>query len=324
MKKSVISILLCILMISLFFLGRWVGSMENAAISEKIPAEENATPLGEISAEEDSAEQNLNLSFVHNYDSHGYIPLEQGNYDGVGYSAIEDISIELGGESIPLEEALTEGHITVDEIIAQARLDAARGFCTEVAKSKNGLAELFYHYGNFSLQYIYDVFESPDAGQHLITSFRIYSNGANERGILFSFDEETGKWLALENWGLTFEVLKVDGSDITVKCTQTGGQQIGSFTVEDVWAIKITDPNAQDFEGLDRLTEVPASIAGTPLTMEGETELVVDFTELYGQLDAGEYLLSLDIQDQYNEEDVHPLMRNYHDRQVYQFPFTVE
>lgn len=316
MKKSVISILACILMVGVFFLGVHIGSAEKSMTLETQPTE--------IPAIEDTSAQNLRLSFAHNYNSHGYIPLEQGNYDGVGYSAIEDISIELGGESIPLEDALTEGKTSVDEIISWARKDVAQGFCTEVAKSKNGLTALFYHYGNsngnFSLRYTYDVFESPVNGQHLITNFDIYSNGGSDYSFL-PIDEETGKRLDYENWGLTFEVLEANSSRITVKCTQSGGQQIGSFTVEDVWAIKNTGP---DFEALDWLTEEPASIAGTPLTMEGETELVVDFTELYGQLEAGEYVLSLDIQDQYNEEDVHPLMRNYHDRQVYQFPFTVE
>ena len=311
MKKIDIRFFICLLIVSLVFLTAGCHSIENTSPVETIPVSENAE------------EQKLHISFVHNYNSHGYIPLEQGNYSGVGYSAIEDVSIELGGESILLEDALTEGKITVDEIITWARQDAGRGFCTEVAKSKNGLTELFYHYGNFSLRYMYDVFESPDAGQTLVTNFDIYSNGAPDYSFL-PIDEETGKRLDYENWGLTFEVLEANSSRITVKCTQSGGQQIGSFTVKDVWAYKITVSDAQDIESLNRLSEEPATIQGTAVTMEGETELVVDFTELYGQLDAGEYVLCLDIQDQYNQEDVHPLMRNYHDRQTYQIPFTVE
>jgi len=52
-------------------------------------------------------------------------------------------------------------------------------------------------------------------------------------------------------------------------------------------------------------------------------ELSFDFARLYGQLPAGDYVLSLQIVDLYDEEKAHLLMRNYHDEQWYDIEFTI-
>ena len=316
MKKTVTSILIGALLISIFFAGNHLDFLKSDALS------------GKVTIAEDTAEQNLCISFVNNIDSFFNIPLEQGNYKGVTCYGIENVTIKIGGISINLEDALMEGYISVDEIIAYARQDASLGFCNEVAKSKNGLTEFTYHYQEFRLRYIYDLYETPDGRERLVTGCLIYGNGFDPH-FLPEIDDETRKYIDYEDWGLLFEVLKSEPDVITVKCSQSGGQQMGALIVEDSILFK-QNPNTLDLEQVQLLTEEWTESdywESTPnrfLTMDGTKELVFDFSQLYGQLCTGDYVLHLQILDWYNEDDMHPLMRNYYDEQWYEITFTIE
>lgn len=320
MKKIVTGILICILFISTFFLGKHVGSAESAVPSEEVTAAKEAT------------EPNLRISFDNNIQSSFRIPLEQGNYRCVTCHNIENVTIEAGGITMKLEDALQEGHISVDEMIALARQDASMGFCNEVAKSKNGVTVFTYHYQEFRLRCVYDLYETPDGGRHLSTGCMIYGNGSEPQ--FFPGIDDTGRRIDYEDWGLLFEVLKSDPDSITINCSQSGGQQIGSLIIEDSMLYK-KNYDTNDLERIELLPERWNTITDNEsdywelnpdqfLSMDGTKELHLDFTQLYGQLCAGEYLLCLKIADQYNEEDVHPLMRNYYDAQWYEIIFTIE
>ena len=140
MKKVIDGVLICILMISMFFLGKNNSSMEGA------------TPLTEVGIAGDTAEQNMRISAITDKNADfTIIPLEQGNFQEITYLDVNNVTINIDGTHMKLEDALLKGYVSVDEIIASARKDTHNGLCTEVAKSKNGLTEFRYHYQEFTL-----------------------------------------------------------------------------------------------------------------------------------------------------------------------------
>ena len=73
------------------------------------------------------------------------------------------------------------------------------------------------------------------------------------------------------------------------------------------------------FTGIDNWNPNPNNF----LTMGGTTELSFNFEEMYGELQSGDYEISLEVVDWYNKEAVHPLLRNYYDVQWYAIEFTI-
>lgn len=71
------------------------------------------------------------------------IPLTQGNYEEFYYHELTDVTIEIDGTAMPLEDALQGGYITVEEIVARAKLDAAQEICTETSETKDGLPDFW-------------------------------------------------------------------------------------------------------------------------------------------------------------------------------------
>ncbi len=306
MKKIIGIMLICVLL----------GSIKNTA------AAEDAIP----------AEWNLRISFTPAYHA-GFttIPLEQGNFKNIAYLDVENVTIDIDGTGMRLEDALREGYVSVDDLISDARQDASLGLCHEEAKSKNGLTEFTYHYGEFNLRYIYDLYETPKDGQRLIADFLIYE--ARSEPHFLPVDEKTQDFIDYEDWGLDFEISRLDSSGITIQCSQSGGQQIGKLNAG-VPVLSRKDPDTLALEQVQPLTEEgqPVPFTGNKhwepapdgfLTMGGTKELSYDFARLYGQLPAGDYVLSLQIVDLYDEGEVHPLMRNYHDEQWYDIEFTI-
>lgn len=314
--------MICILLISVFFLGKHLGGAASTASEAK-------TAISEI-----PGEQNLRISFAYRKNT-GYttIPLEHGNYNSIKYLDADSVTIDIDGTVRDLEDALRGGYATVDELIAWARKDASLGLCREAAESKNGLTEFTYYYVDFRLRCIYDLYETPDGAQHLMADCLIY-DGRSDRPHFLPVDRETGTWIDYEDWGLSFEISGLDPSGITITCSQSGGQQIGALAVDTLLLSK-KDPNTLALEQVQPLVEereaaplsrnesgesYPISL----LTMSGKKELSFDFGRLYGELPAGDYVLSLKIVDLYHEEDVPPLARNYHDEQWYNIEFSID
>lgn len=292
-------------------------------------------------------QRHLRISATVNADA-GFtsIPLEQGNYKELSLLNLENVTIDLDGAALTLEDALREGRVTPEQLVAWARLDASEGLCNEVAKSKNNLTEFTYRYPKFgyTLRSIYDLFEAPNGGQYLIADVIIYAASdeprhrlpmededviiyttADEPHYLLPVDEQTGYPIDYEDWGLTFEVSKADSTGLTVTCTQSGGQQLGTLEVQTQW-LERKNPDTLAWENVEETqtdtTWTPP--ANGPLTMGGTSSLFFDFAEPFGSLPAGEYRLTVEIADHYNEAEVHPLMRNYRDVQWYTIEFTIE
>lgn len=316
MKKAIGILLVCLLVLSAFFLGRSLGS-------------------GETAAEDGLSKRNLRLSATTDRNEPDkVIPLEQGNFPEAHYWSVKDVTVQLDGTRMPLEDALREGLVTVDDVIASAREDAAVGRCKESSQSKNGLAVFRYHYPAFNLQSLYDIYETPDGWRHRITDFSVYGIG-RDPGYFIGWDEETGDPIDYEDWGLTFTVTQLSPSGVTLECAQSGGQQFGRLNVAGLMLSR-KNPDTQDWE---RVEPLDASIGAniykayseiTPkpeddLAMGGTKEITYDLEAMFGRLTAGEYKISLKIVDCYDEADVPPLSRNFYDVQWYTVgEFTVE
>ena len=298
MKNRFARIALCFLLTFACFLGTAAGTASETASKQKLPL-------------------TVTTDFYSNYT---IIPLTQGNYDKVEYLGISDVTIDIDGTTRKLADALQDGSVTVDQLIADARQDAVLGFCREGVTSENGLAEFTYYYGDYRLHYVYDVYETPDGRKHLIKDFTIYNSYSAPVNFGYSYDED-GNPIDYEDWGLTFQVSKVDSAALTVVCTQSGGQQFGTLQLDQMYLRK-KNPDTLEWESLeDGYTH---ACEGTALTMDGTTELTLDLAETYGPLSAGDYCIVMQFLDCYNPEDVPSLMRKYHDKQWYTVEFTIQ
>lgn len=272
-------------------------------------------------------QRHLRISAMVNADA-GFtnIPLEQGNYKELSLLNLENVTIDLDGAVMTLEDALREGRVTAEQLVAWARLDASQGLCNEVAKSKNSLTEFTYRYPKYgyTLRSVYDLFEAPNGRQYLIADVSIYASSTEPRHSL-PVDEQTGCTIDFEDWGLDFEISEVDCTGLTIACTQSGGQQLGTLEVQ-TQRLERKNPDTLAWENVEEAQTGTAWAppANGPLTMGVTSSLFFDFAEPFGSLPAGEYRLTVEIADHYNEAEVHPLMRNYRDVQWYTIEFTIE
>ncbi len=251
------------------------------------------------------------------------VPVAEGDWDKITYLGISEATIAVDGANLKLDNAIREGRISVDQIVSRAKLDAKAGFCAELSESKNGLTRFTYRYPEYDLLYIYDVYETPDGEQNLISEFGICEP---ERTPSFLYmNDETGKPIDYEDWGLDFEISEIRSDGITLNCAHYGGQQLGDLYVRfynlykkdaETHAEEFMEPLIDEFRGESNLDIL--------INREGETEIPVDFTHLHGELPAGDYVIYLMIDDVYNKEEVHPLMRNYYDNQFFGLPFTID
>lgn len=270
----------------------------------------------------------LTLSVQQDKEASQYFRPEElgGNFQhGMQYRRVKDVTITMDGETIPLETALAKGEITEEDIFYYARKDARNGICKTEAKSLRGVSNFYFHYPEYSLKIIYDVHETPDGSQYVISQLHVYALRMFGEGFLHMdptthfFDPETGAYLDREDWGLTFEVQKVSPTSISVTCTQSGGQQIGNLSIAFYCLSNASGAGRLNLEG----TYGDDSMEAISVNMEGMTTFSIDWTECYGSLPKGDYYLDLDIYDLFEPEQVPPLSADFHDWQGYSIPFTV-
>lgn len=316
MKKTIDVLLICILLVCAFFAGKHLALVQSTA-----PGVEGIVP----------AERNLRISVTADKDANfTTIPLEQGNYKKIAYLDVTNVTIDIGATSMTLEDAILEGCTSVDELIACARLDASLGFCNEVAKSRNGLTEFTYHYREFSIHYVYDLYEAPDGRQQLITDFLIY--GAGSEPHFLPMDEETGDPIHYNDWGLTFEAVAADSTSLTIDCTQSGGQQLGALTVDHYW-IYLLDDAGDMFDDKGQSIIYPPGYTNPDhgnhfgplpdIPREADTRFTLNWSELYGELPEGRYTMHLSVRDDFEKSQMGPQMRNFHNRTDYWIEFTI-
>lgn len=262
----------------------------------------------------------LSVSYRADADSVDFTSDElSGNFsEGLCYCLnITGASIEIDGQSMPLNEALRDGFITEEEIFCNARLDAREGFCEETYESLNGLTNFTFTYPGYKLRLLYDIYECPDGEQRLISYMAVYGRDKDLAPCHLFIDEETGI-IDREDWGLDFEVTEVSHTGLTLRCTQSGGQLIGQPEILNYSLVSHNGNNLTRNEGFEASPSLNAT-----LQTDDVTELTIDWTEPYGELSSGEYEVVLWIKDTYDESQKHPLMRNFYDTQIYAVRFTV-
>ncbi len=231
---------------------------------------------------------------------------------------ITSVTIDIDGQSMSLNEALRDGFITEEEIFCNARLDAREGFCEETYESLNGLTNFTFAYPDYNLRLLYDIYESPSGEQRLISEMVVYEKDTGLAPCHLFVDDETGEIYDLEDWGLSFEITEVSPTGMTIRCTHSGGQQIGQLE-----ATGYCLSSNGLFLLLNDGFEFSPPMDNVVLKEDDVTEFTLDWTEPYGQLSSGEYRIMLYVHDVYDESQKHPLMRNFYDTQIYNLDFTV-
>jgi len=307
MKKTYAIILGCVLLLSAFMLGPTVLAASNDTAIK-------STPLEKL------AGRNLKISVLnYTFDGGETIALDSGNYTSVTLYDLADVTIDLDGETVALRDALEENKISGDELVALARLDAAQGVCNETAKSKNGLTEFTYHYPEFSLHYVYDVYETPDGKQHLIKDLSLY--GTKNTPVYTYTSDADGQPIDYEDWGLDFQISEVSAKGMRLTCSQSGGQQLGALSLE---LALLSKTGAGESDPVDPIIPKGETAAAAEINMGGITEISFDFEKIYGVLPSGDYELTLQVADRYDKNALSALTRKYHDTQWYSIAFTIK
>ena len=292
--------------------------------------------LAGCAAQDESTEQRLSLSLTADETGFQHFDAEyfQGNSDFfLRYSGVSNVAISLDGASHPLENAILEGLVSPEEIRAWAAIDARSGICTTEAHSRNGLSHFLYRYPNLcDLYFCQDVYETPDGKQHIFNQFAIYPyNTAPEIYFIDSVEDENGDKHLLdeENWGLTFEIqnLSPAGFDLLVK--QRSGtnryyasQHVGQLHLTHFTIVPLMDPVPQALQEL--YTQLHT--VDSPIPNNTDTLISIRTADLEGaptKLPSGSYKLIVDIEDVFDEDQIHPLMRDYQKYQKYYFYFDI-
>lgn len=250
------------------------------------------------------------------------IPKEalNGNFnENIAYLDLTDVTVEITGTTYPLADAIRDGLITVEEIFAYARLDARNGICSELYESKNGLTIFTYRYPEFDLSLTYDVYETPDGEQHLINNLQLYKVGSNVSHTYI--DDETGKIIDHEDWGLTFDAVDATPTTLTVDCTQSGGQHIGELVLDfyTLFNVNTNDP-------IGHLEHIKSTDQYQPkITIEQNTtsQFTIDWTDTHAPLPSGEYYIWLHVKDVFEPSQVHPLMKDFYSEQYFTVTFEI-
>ena len=233
------------------------------------------------------------------------------------YTGVSNVMITLDSMQLSLEDALTSGRITPEEIIAYAQLDAKNGFCYEYATSTNGLTKLVYnYYDQFDLVVFYDIYETPDGKQHLIKELHFcpYYDG---RRISFRFGD-----IDREDWGLTIQSADISPDGLNLVISQSGGQQLGDLYIIDYAISSITEQRTLTNTNGNISVNLPNS-PEYQIQMNKESTIRINLAEHYGTLPSGDYTIWLGVLDVYDETKVHPLMKNFQDLQGFYVSFTI-
>lgn len=229
------------------------------------------------------------------------------------YVDVCDVRVEVDGTVYYLEDAMREERISLEQIYAYSRIDARLGYCETFTKVRNGLTFLVFRYPEYELRFTYDYDSLPDGEHRLVNELYISKN---------RYDVNSGdNRVVQEDWGVTFEVREVNSSSITLRCTQSGGQQLGELTV-DLFFIDSAREEAS-LPRLDGDTDIDSYQPRTIISRDTVSEITLDWTDIYGELSPGDYLLSLRVTDAYDPADTHPVMSKFESRQSYTIPFAV-
>lgn len=226
---------------------------------------------------------------------------------------LSDIQITIDDTTVPLDNALRQELITPEEILAYAQIDARKGNCELKYESRNGLTYCIFTYPMYDLAIVHDILEAPDGKQHMIHTMNFDMAYRYEIGDILYLDDTTLKALDREDWGITFEIKEITPSGIAVSCAQSGGQQIGQLQIDDCFIYSYEKNDLYGFY----------TPSNNMIKMNSSSDFEFDWATSLGELPSGTYFVRLLISDIYDESQVHPLMRNFHDTQSYDIEFSI-
>ncbi len=236
-----------------------------------------------------------------------------GQYNGtISYEGVSNVCIELNGKSVPLEQAVMGGLCSIEEVTAWAREDARKENCVEGQCTYNGLTKFTYTYPDYMLVVIHDVYEVPDGNEYAINRFIVTTPKKLKPTPIGYSDLETGAYLDLEDWGVTFVPLEATDQGITLKTVQHDGQNFGSLYLTDFYLV--AEPEQRFLE------ESQVYGLSIPIEMDGSGEFWLAWNDF---IPGGDYTLVVRLEERYNKEDMPSLMRNYHDTQQYLIPISI-
>lgn len=255
-----------------------------------------------------------------------------GNYDGnLRFQNVKDVTITLDGKSYPLEAAIADGLITVEEIEAYARIDARNGYCKEVADSRLGVSHFIYRYaGVCDLYFTHDIYETPDGSDPVTTYFAVSNNNGLDNsfhtgGSTLLNVREQNYPADMEDWKLKFEITDASTTGFTLNVHQeysptrkNGSHQIGQLQLaqfELFYLDEMTFPYLYHFDSEECVIE-----SGSTKSFK---VVFADSENCPAELPSGSYRIFLDIKDDFDEADVHPLMQDYHRSQGYWISFDI-
>lgn len=231
----------------------------------------------------------------------------------IHYVDVCDVRIEVDGTVYYLEDAIREELISLEQIYAYSRIDARLGCCETFTKVRNGLTFLAFRYPEYELRFTYDYYFLPDGEHRLVNELYISKNRYNV--------DSSANRVVQEDWGVTFEVSEVNSSSVTLRCTQSGGQQLGELIVDFFY---IESTREQDsIPRLNGFTDIDSYQPKVIISRGTVSEITLDWTDIYGELPPGDYLISLKVRDVYDSADTHPLMSKFETRQSYTVPFVI-
>lgn len=284
--------------------------------------------------QEEESGQRLLISAVTDTESSLTITEEDlnGNYTGnLRFHNLKNVTITLDGKAYTLETAIADGLITVEEIEAYARIDARNGYCEEIAESRKGVSHFIYrYYGVCDLYFTHDVYETPDGSDPVTTKFEVSNNNGLDNYFYFGsstmFNVQEQNYPAdMEDWNLKFEITNASSTGFTLNVHQeysanrmNGSHQIGQLQLanfELFYLNEMTESYLYHFNSEECFIE-----SGTTKSFE---VIFADAQDCPARLPSGNYRIFLYIRDVFDEADVHPLMRDYHDSQGYWVSFEI-
>lgn len=253
----------------------------------------------------------LQFSIEDNYQVIGPSKVDNQYSGNISYEGVSNVCVTIGGETIPLEQAVKEEKCSVEELIAYAQVDARLGLCTEGECTYNGLTKFTYTYPDYMLITIHDVYETPNGTNYTINYFTVTTPQELTPAPIGYTDMQTGQYLDLEDWGITFTPTEITEKGILIETTQQGGQNFGDLYLTDFYLVSEPDR--------EYLGETMADVY-LPITMGGTGTIQLDWNQA---MPAGDYTLVVRLEEIYNRDEMPSLMRNYHDTQQYLIPITI-
>ena len=228
----------------------------------------------------------------------------------------ENVTVEIDGKSVPLEEAVGDGRLSFNKIRLLAQEDAEKGFCTLTWECENGLTKFCFHYPQLDLWLTDDIYKTPDGKEHHIRDITVCKPG-KEFAVVFN-DAETGDRIDLEDWGIHFTVVQASPTGITLRYFQSSSQVIGQLFATHFEIYK-RDPWSELTGGAGS----SMSMENQPIVPDAESQMSLSWDGSYGALDSGEYTMYLYLTDVYEKEKISPLTNNFYDTQVYTIVFSL-